>query len=386
MTLTPQAQRLPPKRLALFFDGTWNAADSKGDETNVARLARAVRANSGDKPQIALYLRGVGTSGPWLRQVLDGATGGGVDDNIRAAYMFLGQNYLPDEPGHRPADEIYLFGFSRGAFTARSLAGFIATCGLLKRNHLGLIRQAWAYYRSRTPGRSPQDFNLRFGGTAADPINHAPRIRFVGVWDTVGALGIPQSLIDPAAAANYEFHDTSPSGIIDRGRHALAIDEQRDSFVPTLWTQPIPPGTNIQQVWFPGVHSDVGGGYGQSDLAMIPLRWMADEAAAAGLALDETMLPQPTTLQPLAPQHDSRTGLAGLDPTPTIRAILQATPDVGPFARLYVPRNPSGARLSTAGEALHPSVAIRHGQLIDVLDGDGNAIQRNTPYDPVNLS
>ncbi len=378
MSTTTQGQKLPPKRLALFFDGTWNAADSKGDETNVARLSRAVRANSGDKPQIALYLRGVGTSGPWFQQFLDGATGDGVDDNIRAAYMFLSQNYLP-------GDEIFLFGFSRGAFTARSLAGFIGKCGLLKRNQLGLIRTAWSYYRSRTPGRSPQDFSLRHGGTPADPINHAPRIRFIGVWDTVGALGVPQQVIDPSAAAKYEFHDTSPSGVIDIGRHAMAIDEQRDAFVPTLWTQPIPPGTDIQQLWFAGVHSDVGGGYGQSDLAMIPLRWMADEAGLAGLALDETMLPSPAARQPLADQHDSRTGLAGLDPTPTIRAVMQATPNVGPFGRLYFPRDATGARLSTAGERLHDSVAIRRGQLVDVLDSNGTAVEQSIPYRPVNL-
>ena len=378
MSTTTHAHKLPPKRLALFFDGTWNAADSKGEETNVARLARAVRANRGDKPQIALYLRGVGTSGPWLQQFLDGATGDGVDDNIRAAYMFLSQNYLP-------GDEIFLFGFSRGAFTARSLAGFIGKCGLLQRNQLGLIRTAWAYYRSRTPGRSPQDFSQAHGGTAANPINHAPRIRFVGVWDTVGALGVPQRVINPAASANYEFHDTSPSGVIEIGRHAMAIDEQRDTFVPTLWTQPIPPDTDIQQLWFAGVHSDVGGGYGQSDLAMIPLRWMADEAMAAGLSLDEDMLPLPTTLQPLAAQHDSRRGLAGLDPTPTLRAVLQATPGVGAVGHYYFPTSATGARLSTAGESLHPSVTIRRGQLVDVLDSNGTAVQQSIPYRPVNL-
>lgn len=378
MSGSTQGQRLlPPKRLALFFDGTWNAADSKGDETNVARLARAVQANSGDKPQIALYLRGVGTTGSQLQQLLAGATGDGVDENIRAAYMFLCQNYLPQ-------DEIFLFGFSRGAFTARSLAGFIGKCGLLKRQQLGLVRTAWAYYRSRTPGRSPQDFTLRHGGTSAEPINHAPRIRFVGVWDTVGALGIPDLAVTSDLAAQYAFHDTSPSDVIDIGRHALAIDEHRSAFVPTLWTQPVAPDTDIQQVWFPGVHADVGGGYARSDLAMIPLRWMADEAKAAGLALDEKQLPQPATLRPLAPQHDSHSGFTSLGQK-AIRAIMQATPDVGPMATLYFPRNANGARLSTAGESLHPSVTTRHRQLIDVLDGNGTAIQRDIPYDPVNL-
>jgi uncharacterized protein (DUF2235 family) len=299
-----------------------------------------------------------------------------VDDNIRAAYMFLSQNFVPQ-------DQIYLFGFSRGAFTARSLAGFIGKCGLLKRNHLGLIRQAWAYYREHTAGRSPQDFDLRHRNGAPEPINQAPRIRFVGVWDTVGALGIPQRVIDPSSARDYEFHDTSPSGVIEIGRHALAIDEQRDNFVPTLWTQPIPPGTDIRQVWFPGVHSDVGGGYGQSDLAKIPLRWMADEAIAADLALDETMLPTHAELQPLAPQHDSR---SRLDPTPTIRAVMQATPNVGPLARLYFPRDAAGARLQTAGEGLHGTVAIRRGQLIDVLDNNDDPVQQSIHYRPVNLA
>lgn len=377
-TTTTGGRKLPPKRLALFFDGTWNAADSKGDETNVARLARAVRGTSGDKPQIALYLRGVGTSGPWLRQFLDGATGDGVDDNIRAGYMFLCQNYLP-------GDEIYLFGFSRGAFTARSLAGFIGKCGLLKRNQLGLIRTAWAYYRRRQAGRTPEAFNLENGGTAADPINHAPRVRFIGVWDTVGALGIPQKVIDPASAHEYEFHDTSPGSVIEIGRHALAIDERRDAFVPTLWTQPVPAGTNIQQVWFAGVHSDVGGGYGNSDLAMIPLRWMADEAIAAGLDLDETMLPKANALQPLSAQHDSRRGFSGLDPTPTVRAVCESRPTVAKLERLYIPKDAAGTELRTVGETVHGSVGTRRNQLVDVLDNDDKVAQGNVAYKPVNL-
>jgi uncharacterized protein (DUF2235 family) len=128
------------KKFVLCFDGTWNSADSRKAETNVARIARAVRANSGDDciPQLTLYLRGVGSTGIALQKVLEGAVGEGVDDNIRSGYMFLAQNY---EPG----DGIYLFGFSRGAFTARSLAGFISSCGLLKRQRLGDIVDAWGY-------------------------------------------------------------------------------------------------------------------------------------------------------------------------------------------------------------------------------------------------
>jgi uncharacterized protein (DUF2235 family) len=136
------------KRLIVCFDGTWNSADSEGDETNVARIARAIPANShGGPPQLVLYLRGVGSTGHAIQRLIDGAVGQGVDENIRSGYMFLAQNYVPQE-GRRPADEIYLFGFSRGAFTARSLAGLIGCCGLLKRQSLQHLPAAWTYYRT----------------------------------------------------------------------------------------------------------------------------------------------------------------------------------------------------------------------------------------------
>ncbi len=375
----------PPKRLALFFDGTWNAADSDGNETNVTRLARAVRANSGDRPQIALYLRGVGTTGITLQKVIEGAFGDGVDENIRAGFMFLSQNYVP-------GDEIFLFGFSRGAFTARSLAGFIGRCGLLKRDRLGLVNEAWAYYRSNAAGRSPSAFSASHGGTAATTVNHAASIRFVGVWDTVGALGVPRNFLNRGTAAEFQFHDTSPSPVIEIGRHALAIDEKRDEFVPTLWTVPEGPKQklgDIQQVWFAGVHSDVGGGYRNHALADIPLRWMADEAQKAGLDLDfeSNLLPGPTaTLPATAPQHDSRQGWSMKDRlTPTIRAIMGTSPSLGLTEWLYFPINDKGKRLATLNESLHPSVLARRGKRVQELGGDDDTDAATITYRPVNL-
>src|SRR3712207_1342321 len=237
------------------------------------------RSGADGVPQLTLYLRGVGSTGIALQKLIEGASGEGIDDNIRSGYMFLAQNY---EAG----DGIYLFGFSRGAFTARSLAGFIGACGLLKRQGLGDIAAAWDYYRTADL-RSPDDFCRRCGSDC----HTDAAIAFLGVWDTVGALGIPGTVLNKLTAREYQFHDTTPSRIVKVGRHALAIDEHRDEFEPTLWTGDVPLGGDIAQVWFAGAHSDVGGGYQDRRLADIPLLWMAEEARKAGLQLDPEMLP-----------------------------------------------------------------------------------------------
>ena len=140
------------KRLIICFDGTWNTADGQKSDTNVALLARAIHSTiaTGGIPQSVLYLRGVGTSGLHAEIIFEGATGLGVDENIRSGYMFIAQNYLP-------GDEIFLFGFSRGAFTARSLSGLINACGVLKRQKLGDLGLAWKYYRTTGP-HSPAEF------------------------------------------------------------------------------------------------------------------------------------------------------------------------------------------------------------------------------------
>ncbi|MDO9500714.1 DUF2235 domain-containing protein [Falsiroseomonas sp.] len=364
------------KRLVVCFDGTWNSADAERSETNVARLARAVRANSGRDGirQITLYLRGVGSTGIALQRLVGGAFGEGVDDNIRSGYMFLVQNYVP-------GDEIFLFGFSRGAFSARSLSGLIGSCGLLKRQKLADLRAAWNYYRTASP-RCPKDFCARHDSECHTEV----KIAFLGVWDTVGALGVPATLRNSLFAAPYRFHDTEPSKIVLRGRHALAIDERRSSFVPTLWTGEQPPGCDIRQVWFAGAHSDVGGGYTNRLLAEIPLLWMAEEAQAAGLQLDSSMLPPATcgTLNPLAAQHESRPRLTRWLP-PRFREVLQRAPALGTWERLSRPRDQHGRALQPINESLHPSVAARFGRTVARLDGNKDKAGREITYRPKNL-
>jgi len=364
------------KRLVVCFDGTWNSADAARSETNVARLARAVRANSGQDGirQITLYLRGVGTTGIALQRLVGGAFGEGVDDNIRSGYMFLVQNYVP-------GDEIFLFGFSRGAFSARSLSGLIGSCGLLKRQRLADLRAAWSYYQTASP-RSPADFCEKHGSDCHTEV----KIAFLGVWDTVGALGVPATMRNRLFAAPNRFHDTEPSRIVQRGRHALAIDELRRSFVPTLWTGVEPPGCDIRQMWFAGAHSDVGGGYTNRRLAEIPLLWMAEEAQAAGLQLDFTMLPPATggAPDPVAPHHESRWSLTRHLP-PRYRAVLERQPALGRWESLAQPRDAQGRALKPINESLHPSVAARYGLPVVRLKGGRDPVGAEITYRPRNL-
>jgi uncharacterized protein (DUF2235 family) len=381
------------KRLVVCFDGTWNAVDSERDETNVALLARAVRANSGDDgvPQLCLYLRGVGTSGSKLERLVAGATGSGTEDIIRTAYMFLSQNYVPKHPNDAgqdvPADEIFLFGYSRGAFAARSLSGLLGSVGLLKRQSLPHLPTAWKYYQDFKT-RSPKDFlkrNAKKGIETHDDVE----ISFLGVWDTVGALGIPVGILGEISETVHGFHDTTPSKIVRHGAQALAIDEQRDEFVPTLWTGDAPENTKIEQVWFAGSHADVGGGYADRELADIPLLWMVDRAKAAGLQVDEKtpgLLPVPAAINVLGPTHDPRQGWSVKDRlTPTIRSVCEAEVPVELWEKLYRPRGPNGNALKTINEMVHWSVIERYGKQGLVSPDDMVKTRKKKTYAPKNL-
>jgi uncharacterized protein (DUF2235 family) len=202
------------KRIIVCCDGTWNADDTQTDDTNVAILSRSIHGSqkTGGITQIVLYLRGVGTTGLKLETWIEGVTGIGVDYNIRSAYQFISQNYVP-------GDEIYLFGFSRGAFTARSLAGLITACGILYRQSLSALPDAWIYYRSPKP-HSASTFAAKYKAQC----HVDPRITFLGVWDTVGSLGIPGHLLAASNKAKFAFHDTNPSPLVKRAVQALAID------------------------------------------------------------------------------------------------------------------------------------------------------------------
>jgi uncharacterized protein (DUF2235 family) len=365
------------KRVVVCCDGTWNDTDDQRTDTNVFRMARAIHATqeTAGVQQIVLYLRGVGTSGLRIERLIEGGTGFGVDDNIRSAYMFIAQNYVP-------GDEIFLFGFSRGAFTARSVAGLISACGILKRQNLGDLPSAWAYYRTTGP-RSPEDFLQKCNTDC----HTGAKIKFLGVWDTVGALGIPGQLFSAENAAKFAFHNTGPCAAVKHGCHALAIDEHRHDFVPTLWTEPVPEGVEIEQVWFAGAHEDVGGGYVTRALADIPLVWMARKAEADGLALDWDCLPVPAGLQDLSASHNSSSGLFSFDRfSPTFREVLQKPFEVSAFERVYAPLDENGSRQATVKEAVHRSVVNRYRNLASVCTTDRDGTCGAETYLPRNLS
>jgi uncharacterized protein (DUF2235 family) len=296
------------KRLVLCCDGTWNKADQASNghpcPTNVVKLAYRVAKRDGDIPQVIFYDQGVGT-GNVLDRWSGGALGEGLDDNIFDAYRFLIANYEVD-------DEIYLFGFSRGAFTVRSIAGMIRKCGIVKRTSINQYAPAMHMYRDSSihPDSAPaKSFKASHSCCPHDDVP----IRFIGVWDTVGALGIPLRGLRGLTRRKHVFHDTEVSKTVQSARHALAIDEHRAPFEPTLWMEKPKPNQTVEQVWFPGVHSDVGGGYAEPELSDIALQWMLAEAKASGLALDADVLAgRPLAPNPAGKMHDSKTGFYNL--------------------------------------------------------------------------
>ena len=306
------------RNLIVCADGTWNTPDQEDDgvlaPTNVYKLYNCIaEKDADDNPQLKYYHPGVGTDGGLFDQVLGGGAGKGLSRNIKSGYQWLARQY-------REGDRIFLFGFSRGAYTVRSLGGFIARCGLLDLTDIasaeGWQRVEMAYqqgYRDRA-GRNSwgKDWTFHKGGASDSHVD----IHFIGVWDTVGALGIP----DDMALLNFLddrddhiFHDVKLSAKTRHARHAVAIDEIRASFQPTLWDEKNAK-TDVKQVWFTGVHADVGGGYAQDGLADVALQWMIDEAGTRGLHCYPQMLDQ---IRPDAWGiiHNSYRGLFGLLPS-----------------------------------------------------------------------
>jgi len=279
------------KKLVICCDGTWSRAD-QGEPTNVVKLAYRVSK----RDQVLFYDQGVGT-GNSLDRLFGGAFGHGLADNVFDAYRFLIANY---EAG----DQIFLFGFSRGAYTVRSLAGMIRKCGILRRDAVEYYTETLRLYRDAdTHPDHPEAQRHR------DVLSVTPDIpiQFLGVWDTVGALGIPIRGLRWLSRRKYQFHDTELSAAVRNAAHAVAIDERRAPFTPTLW-KPVPKnGQVVKQLWFPGVHSDVGGGYKETGLSDCTLEWMMGRASEAGLIFDESM-PR-LKADACGPIHDSRKGI-----------------------------------------------------------------------------
>lgn len=285
---------MPKKRLAVFLDGTWNTPESA---TSVHRLYQsAVNGMAPDGIEQRIFYRtGVGTK--WAEKIRGGAFGVGLSKNVLAAYKWLVENYAD-------GDEIYLFGFSRGAYTARSLGGVIVNCGLLRNGATLTPDDIYARYQAgkdavpiyrlefiRNTGERP----LTAGEQQLLADSRRVKIHVLGVWDTVGALGVPWTSAPLVGRKQFYFHNTNPSTIYDHCYHALAVDEHRGPYKPTFWTRftpeskdpvtdPHTPPPHIEQRWFVGAHSNVGGGYANDRLCTIPLAWMQRKAAGHGLA------------------------------------------------------------------------------------------------------
>ncbi|MGA8087842.1 MAG: DUF2235 domain-containing protein [Terracidiphilus sp.] len=288
------------KKVIICADGTWNTPHGPTglpDDTNVRKLYLML---VDDATQLKYYDSGVGTDGTPFEHFFGGAMGEGLFEKVQDGYGFV--SYVWD-----PGDDIYIFGFSRGAYTARSLAGMLAAFGVPTKNlDNRTVKRVFDAYRISDHGerlKAKAELSAEYG--LADV-----KVRMVGVWDTVGSLGIPGHLFDDFDQAKYGFLDTALNPCIQNAYHAISLDERRASFSPTLWTNPDGSSRDndeqVQQVWFPGVHCDVGGSYAQCDLSNITLRWMIDNAKTCGLVFDNAVVQKclPESYKPLGAAHD----------------------------------------------------------------------------------
>ena len=378
------------RRLVICFDGTWNTPDKGENPTNVVKMVRAVRIQGGGVPQITFYDKGVGTGGP-IDRITGGASGAGLTENIIDGYRFLANNFAT-------GDEIYVFGFSRGAYTARSLVGLISMAGLLAPIHLGaaLKDDVLGIYRDKDLNSEQKrqmmaDLNL----TRHENV----RIRCIGVWDTVGALGIPTELGRMLFGKKCYFHDVELSGIVDIALHAVAIDEKRGSFPPALWVKSddAPPPDQFQvveQVWFPGVHSNVGGSYADTGLSDIAFEWMAKRVEAlTGLALDTSYIEKTCTPAVVGTGYENRSlWYKSSVLYPYQRLINQVVPPSsgfwGWFRKKFKSldrRNIAPPRNRTVNESVHISAIERWNLHVVRHDCKTRDTCTPRPYRPVNL-
>jgi Uncharacterized alpha/beta hydrolase domain (DUF2235) len=300
------------KNIVLLSDGTGNSA-AKFNKTNVWRVYRALDLTADD--QIAEYDDGVGTSSFRPLALIGGAFGVGLARNVRRLYAFLSRNY------RGPDDRVFAFGFSRGAYTIRMLIGLVRNQGLIKPDLPEQLFQRevlhrWDAFRSerfsklnRTPDPQPERHEVETRG-------RVPEFEFVGLWDTVAAYGLPIDELQHAIDLyiyRFSFSDRHLSSIVKCAYHALSLDDERRTFHPVLWDESDPNDrTRIQQVWFPGVHSNVGGGYPKDGLAYLSLEWMVTKAKTVGLRfLDADFTEIKQQIDPYDDLYDSRAGLGG---------------------------------------------------------------------------
>ncbi|UJB33759.1 DUF2235 domain-containing protein [Chromobacterium sp. Beijing] len=331
------------KNIIYCADGTWNSAgrDNTGElkseiATNVVKLYNWLAGDDfdplgqsngesekkltqeGQVVQIAKYIHGVGSSDNFLVNMLDGATGHGLMTQIIRGYTFISRNYSRD-------DKIYILGFSRGAYAARALAGLISSQGLLADSYANDVAYqlgcaAWYRYRNST-NNSPiknalqaliSGMNCRslFQSTTASPTNSInANIHAVAVWDTVGAMGIPDFNDTNELIDAFQFADNDLSPKVSYGIHGISLDEKRSTFTPTLWN----PRTGVTQVLLPGAHADVGGGYPitnyESGLSDGALLWMKNQISALPNPIVFGNIPDHISANHLAVAHQEWGGI-----------------------------------------------------------------------------
>lgn len=347
------------KRILVCLDGTWNSSgkEETGSDTNVLKLYRMAHKHDGAS-QVSGYFAGVGTSR--FEKITGGLFGIGLYDQIKDGYQFIVNQY-------KPGDQVIITGFSRGAFSARCLAGFVATCGVLKSRVVDVgdlrdrqaINDLWALYKHRNDSPSAKAAMVDLIGKECHP-RDLRTISAVGVWDTVGSLGIPwevfeghefASKLDKHERRLLEFLDTELPAGVAKGYHAVALDEQRVPFVPTLWTGPRLNDGTIHQVWFAGSHSNVGGGFANTGLSDIALDWMIRRLRTShGLEVDNVIMKPDGLWQAI--------DLTSMDKTfgklPNERVRLLMSREVPPDSRLH-----STADLRLKGTTGRPPIPSR---------------------------
>ena len=326
------------QNIILCADGTGNRGGTTPD-TNVYRIYQAINLRCGSAAdeggdstkQISFYDVGVGTASNKYLKAISGAFGFGFADNVKDLYIYLARNYNPGTEEQRP-DNVFLFGFSRGAAEVRALNGMIAAVGLVDGRNLedSVLRE-----RVETVFKSYKQYPTHESRLLPDPgKNHgAIQIAFLGVWDTVSALGFPQNW--PKATfflrffnqlfnwldrgtekfdrLKHRFYNYDLTLNVSKACHAIAIDDQRLSFHPMVWDENDSPAqnTDIHQVWFPGMHSNVGGGYGRTELSYVTLQWMLNHAIASGMQVCDGFSKEVAEkANPNGVMHNSRDGMA----------------------------------------------------------------------------
>jgi hypothetical protein len=392
------------KRIILLLDGTWNDQDVGSTDTNIVRMQQIIASSlvkkgaslakvsgnsdrthklvrgfisEGDRENLVFYERGVGTGA--FDRFSGGIFGDGLSGNVRRAYKFLSYWY---EKG----DQVFIFGFSRGAFTARSLVGYIAAAGLLTREQCSFENEklAWGYYRTAPNDRLPGVW------AQLEPFVHERdklQIDCVGVFDTVGALGVPIRAFEIANRDRYSFHDVNLSSITRVNLHAVAIDEHRAPFQATLWRKPKFKqfASHTEQVWFPGAHADVGGSYIDETtrkaehpqaLDDVTLDWMLKRVQFyfPDFPTDPTAWTATDNLWALAQQHEARQFFYRIEPF-SLRSIANyAVTGLG-----FGQRNVSQDRhADPIGEMVHVCALDRIGAKVKISD-------KSAAYAPINL-